>query len=423
MTGFIVKGLLRDRQRSLLPIIVVTTGVALSVLVFCWIKGVFGDFIVTNADFSTGHVKVVTRAYEENMDQRPLDLALGDVQQLTSTLSRQFPTMAWVPRIHFGGLVDVPDAQGETKEQGTAVGMGVDLLSTDSAEIKRMKLQKSLVQGNLPQKAGEVLISNELADKLDVTPGDSFTIIASTMYGSMTMTNVTVSGTLSFGIKVLDRGALIMDLADCRQFLNMEDACSELLGYFPDNQYHHERARHTADSFNKDTSTEDPFAPFMLTLKGQNDLGSLMDYLDQVTGLMFGVFILAMSIVLWNTSLIGGLRRYGEVGVRLAIGESKHHIYGFMIAEALCIGIVGSVLGTALGMAFAWYLQTYGIDVSAFTEQTSMMVPTVYRARILPAAYFLGFVPGLASTVLGTALAGIGIYRRKTAQLFKELEA
>lgn len=33
-----------------------------------------------------------------------------------------------------------------------------------------------------------------------------------------------------------------------------------------------------------------------------------------------------------------------------------------------------------------------------------------------------GFIPGVASTILGAMLAGIAIYKRKTSQLFKELE-
>jgi putative ABC transport system permease protein len=32
-------------------------------------------------------------------------------------------------------------------------------------------------------------------------------------------------------------------------------------------------------------------------------------------------------------------------------------------------------------------------------------------------------MPGLLSTVIGTMLSGVGIYRRQTAKLFKELEA
>jgi putative ABC transport system permease protein len=47
----------------------------------------------------------------------------------------------------------------------------------------------------------------------------------------------------------------------------------------------------------------------------------------------------------------------------------------------------------------------------------------VFRARITPETWYIGFVPGFLSTQLGALLAGIGIYRRQTAQLFKELEA
>jgi len=49
-------------------------------------------------------------------------------------------------------------------------------------------------------------------------------------------------------------------------------------------------------------------------------------------------------------------------------------------------------------------------------------MPSVYRAVITNNAYYIGFIPGLFATVIGTMLAGIGIYRRQTASLFKELE-
>jgi putative ABC transport system permease protein len=135
------------------------------------------------------------------------------------------------------------------------------------------------------------------------------------------------------------------------------------------------------------------------------------------------IFILAMSLVLWNSGLLGGLRRYGEIGVRLAMGEEKSHVYGSMIVESLFIGIAGSVIGTTIGLSVAWVIQVYGIDISGMMEGSSIMMPTEIRTRITPPDYYLGFIPGVFSTVLGTALAGIGIYKRQTARLFKELEA
>ncbi|MCK4446618.1 MAG: hypothetical protein KAW56_06010, partial [Candidatus Marinimicrobia bacterium] len=80
-----------------------------------------------------------------------------------------------------------------------------------------------------------------------------------------------------------------------------------------------------------------------------------------------------------------------------------------------------SILGTIIGLGFSYWL-TKGIDISAFTQSSSMMMPSVYRAVITNNAYYIGFIPGLFATVIGTMLAGIGIYRRQTASLFKELE-
>jgi len=42
---------------------------------------------------------------------------------------------------------------------------------------------------------------------------------------------------------------------------------------------------------------------------------------------------------------------------------------------------------------------------------------------VTPAAYVIGFVPGLAATFLGKAVSGIGVYKRQTSQLAKEFEA
>src|SRR5664279_1291521 len=118
MIKFLFKGILRDRSRSLLPVIVVTIGVFLTVFMSGFMKGVYGDITDLNAKFTTGHVKILTRAYAENADQIPNDLALTDVKNLISKLRTEYPYMDWVARIHTGGLLDVPDSVGETRGQG-----------------------------------------------------------------------------------------------------------------------------------------------------------------------------------------------------------------------------------------------------------------------------------------------------------------
>ncbi|MCH8012241.1 MAG: ABC transporter permease [Candidatus Marinimicrobia bacterium] len=423
MIRFLIKGLLRDWHRSLFPVMIVTIGVWITVFLQAWITGVFTDMIDYNARFSTGHVKVMTWAYAENADQIPNDLALLGVDEIMTQLQQEYPEMTWVKRIQFGGLLDVPDEHGETRSQGPVMGMGVDLLSPESTEILTLNIENSLVKGRMPQRSGEVLISDELAGKLEVSLGETATLLSSTMYGSMAMHNFTIVGTVRFGVAVMDRGALIADITDIQLALDMIDAAGEVLGYFENNVYDDSKAAAIAERYNAAfRESDDEFVPIMGNLKDLSNLGEYLDYASYFSGIIITVFVLVMSIVLWNAGLLGGLRRYGEVGLRLAIGEHKGHIYRSLIYESIIIGFIGSVIGTGFGLGAAYWLQVKGLDISSMMKNVTMMLPTVFRASVTTETYYIGFFPGLFSTVLGTALSGIGIYKRQTAQLFRELE-
>jgi putative ABC transport system permease protein len=424
MIRFLLKGIFRDKQRSLLPVIVVTIGVFLTVVLYCWLTGILNDSVELSARFSSGHVKITSAAYEKNINQIPNDLALTGVDTLMQKLKNEFPEIKWGQRIHFGGLIDVPDSRGETRIQGPAIGFGIDLLSGDKSETERFNLAKSIHRGRLPVRPGEILMSEEFSQKLKVNPGDNVTLIGSTMYGSMAIFNYTICGTVIFGTGPMDHGSVVMDLEDVRKALDMSNAAGEIVGYLPDNYYDEEKVNQIVNKFNKlFPKSEDKYAPVILTLRQQDEFGKMIDQIKQIGGFMVLIFVLSMSLVLWNAGLLGGLRRYIEFGTRLAIGEDYSHIYKTMIYESVLIGIIGTLSGSVIGLSVALYMQQHGLDLGSIMKNATIMMPAVFHARITTAAFFIGFIPGLFSTVIGTALSGIGIYKRKTAQLFKELEA
>lgn len=423
MIRFLFKGLLRDKNRSLLPILVVTAGVSLTVLAYCYINGILGDTVEFSAKYSSGHVKIMTRAYADNKHQVPNDLALTEVSDLLADLKKDYPNIEFVQRINFSGLLDSPDEHGETKKQGVVVGMAADLISENTKEIERLNLEGALRKGRYPEKSNEVLISDDFAGKLEVEPGDPVTLITSTMYGGMSIQNFVVAGTIEFGIQIMDRSGMIADITGIQNALDMYDACGELLGFLDRPNYDDIAAFNVENTFNdKYSDPNDEFSPVMTRLRNDSIMSGYFDMIDGFIGIIITVFVLAMSIVLWNTGLIGGLRRYGEIGIRLAIGEGKGHIYRSMIGEAILIGIVGSTFGTLIGLGFSYWLQEVGLNIGDMMKSSKIMMPSVFRANITTPAYYLGFIPGLFSVVLGTMLSGIGIYKRKTASLFKELE-
>lgn len=421
MIRFLIKGLLRDKNRSLLPVIVVSVGVMMTVFLQAYLEGILTDSIEEAARLTSGHVKITTRAYHDNSSQLPNEFAVTGTDRLLEQLNTDFKDMQWTERILFGGLLDAPDSSGMTRTQGNVAGAGIQLIGSQ-AETDRMDLRSKLITGRFPEKQGEALLSNELFKKMRLRLGDVVTLISSSMYGDMAMYNFRICGTLHFGIAALDKGMLYADINDVRTALNMENAAGEILGFFSE-KYDDKRALELQQRFanNENPNDADEFELVLTPMSKAAGMDFLIAYSNYAGFVIIFIFVFAMSIVLWNAGLLGGLRRYGEFGLRLAIGETKREAYRSLIGEAVLIGIIGSVTGTAIGLVFAYLMQEYGLDASDMIKDSTLMLPTVFRAQITTTSYFIGFIPGLISTVIGAMLAGIGIYKRQTAQLFKEL--
>ena len=484
MIRFLAKGLVRDRSRSLFPLLAIIITVTLVIFGIGFMEGAMNNFLQSTAVISSGHVKVVTKAYKKESNQLPNDLALFDIENIIQTLSDMYPDYFWTPRITFGGLLDVPDENGETKEQAPVFALGIDFFSEKSRQVEIWELEKCLISGRLPKDRDDALVSTKLAKQLGIGSSSSITLIGSTMDNAFTTYNFNVVGTFNLYKGQTDRQMMLVDISGARQALDMEDAASEILGYHNSLYYHDEEAVTIRKHFNitysdsiaqilrneesKDIlsymngwneintieksklpqqrsnalfdnqmydnseewgelSVEDPsiYTPTMVALRDDSQLATMVDFSNVALGVMAGIFLVIVMIVLWNMGLMNGLRRYGEIGLRLAIGESKGQVYRSMVNEAVLIGFVGTLIGTIFGISLTYYVQEFGIDYSEAVNQISgtMVVPNVFYAKVTPELYYIGFIPGVLATVLGTMLAGLAIYKREMSQLFKELEA
>ena len=425
MIKFLTKGLLRDRSRSLFPVLVITLTVTLVIFTIGFMKGVMNNLLLDTAVILTGHEKIITRAYNEESQLMPNDLALLDVDQLIHDLNQDYPDFFWSPRITFAGLLDVPDENGETKSQGPVIAFGIDFFSDKSRQVEIWKLESSLVSGKLPENRNDALISSKLANQLNLSAGESVTFIGSTMDNAFTTYNFNVSGTFNLRKGQTDKQMMLVDLSGARLALDMDNAASAIFGFTHSLYYDDESAVTLRTDYNTKSDSLDIFSPFMLALRDGNQMGTMVDISEAMLAIMGGVFLVVVMVVLWNMGLMNGLRRYGEVGLRLAMGESKGQVYRSMISEAVIIGLTGTVIGTGTGLALTYYVQENGIDYTKGIEalsNSSMVMPNIFYTQVTPDLFYIGFVPGVLATVLGTMLAGLAIYKREMAQLFKELE-
>lgn len=248
------------------------------------------------------------------------------------------------------------------------------------------------------------------------------------MHNAFTTYNFTIVGTFDLQKGQADSQMMLVDISGARKALDMENAASEILGFTHSLFYDDDKAVSLRSNYNENYSdSSDIFSPVMMALRDSSQqMGDMVEFVDAFLMIIGTIFLIIVMVVLWNMGLMNGLRRYGEIGLRLAMGESKGVVYRSMIVEAVIIGLTGTMIGTGLGLSIVYYVQENGIDYSevvATMSTASMVMPNVFYAKITPDLYYIGFIPGLIATVLGTMLAGIAIYKREMAQLFKELES
>ena len=426
MIKFLAKGLVRDKTRSLFPTIIITVTVAIVIFALGFMRGMLNSVFLDTAVIISGYEKVVTRAYKKEMQMLPLDLALMDIEEIISGLNRDHPDYFWSPRINFGGLIDIPDENKETRSQSPIMAIGIDFFSNKSRQTELWKLDQIIVDGRPPRSPNDILISSKLAKKLEVSTEQEATFIGSTMDNAFTTYNFNISGIFNLNKGQTDKQMILLDISGAQDALDMNGVATEILGFTNDLFYNDEDAIEIRSSFNENNrESSDIFAPIMIALRDTNQMGTMVDFSNAALAVIGGIFLVIVMIVLWNMGLMNGLRRYGEIGLRLAMGESKGQVYRSMITEAVIIGLTGTLLGTGLGLSITYYVQENGISYAEALEEMAlknMVMPNVFYSKVTPDLFYVGLLPGLLATVLGTMLAGLAIYRREMAQLFKELE-
>ena len=432
MIRLLVKGMFRDRTRSLFPFTVVAVGVSFVIVLVGFLDGVIMGMVDSTAYLDTGHLRLVNKPFYDEEHLNPMDRALGSQKITGNWLKKNSDSkIEWSPRIRWRAILDVPDEKGETKSQTPVMGMALDLLSSDSLELNRLDLAGSIIHGRLPDKQGEVLVGYQLAETLKLKLNEPVTLIGRTFDGGLATDNYIVVGFVRFGIFAMDKKMLLIDLADAQETFYLEDMVTDWLGYLPADVsfLDYDEYRFKLESSLKSLINTRPSGwaeddvPIVVSIQDQRNIRSHTEMFLVVRKYIIGVFLFLMVVVLWNAGILNGVHRYGEMGIRLAMGETHSRLILSLICESLAIGIIGSVVGCVLGGACTYVLQEVGLNMGDAFAKSGLMLSDVVRARLSIGGFVRGIVPGITASVLGTLISALSIYKRSEANLFRELEA
>ena len=226
----------------------------------------------------------------------------------------------------------------------------VVMLGIDPAEADKISdITKNMVQGDIGSVLGgkRIVMGRALAEKLKVKVGD--TIAASFL--DATTTNLLVSGLFDYGYKEVDEGTAFVSLETARGFLGEGDVITNI-----------------------DIKIEDPFqaqaAAAKLKSYGYNAKDWQELFPDLVRTLALErtenaiIMLLLMIIATFGIASIMNMmvaEKTREIGMLMAMGATPGSIRKLFLLESGTLGLMGAILGCALGLAVSLYIS--GIQI------------------------------------------------------------
>ena len=148
-------------------------------------------------------------------------------------------------------------------------------------------------------------------------------------------------------------------------------------------------------------ATANPESPNEVNVSQPSDaLVAQADAKSALNGLFLGlgaVALLVGAVGVANIMIISVLERRSEIGLRRALGATRGHIRTQFLSEAVLLGLLGGVVGVALGAA--------ATVVYAHTKHWATVIPTAAWAGGIAASLIIGAVAGLIPAVRAARLS------------------
>jgi len=380
------RNLWRNRRRTTLALAAIGLAQAL-VLVYGGVFQGYGDWMLESITGPMiGHAQA--HAPEWRRD-RAMDRTLAHVSAALAELRRDPDVAAAHARIYAPVLA----AAGE---QGyAAMVLGVDAAS----EAGPAGLLRGVAE---PLDGRRVLIGRSLAEMLGTRAGDTLAVVGQGADGSLANELVVVAGLVQTPVDLVNRMGIVMALPQAQELFMMPDRAHEILirARAPERAPAVvERARGLAGLAGAEVLDWKTIAP------------QLVELVDLVGAAWYFILILvfvAAAAGVANTMLMATYERTHELGMLLALGTRPGRIVGMIVAESLALGVVGVLLGTALGIATVAIAHRTGVDLSALAkgapEELSFAGLSV-SMRIHPTLNVGHVVQGIVAVVLTSLVA------------------
>jgi ABC-type lipoprotein release transport system permease subunit len=339
------RNLWRNKRRTLLALAAIGLSQMLVLMMNGVLRGYTGWMVEVITGPILGHVQVHAEGWRK---ERSLDLAISIEEPLRAI--RSLPSVSAAQARIYG------PALGAVGQEGFAlVVIGVEPAGEQRAN--------GLLSGSrgLAPSGKRVLVGRALATANGLAAGAELAIVGQGADGSLANDLYTVAGIIDTPVDFVNRMGVLMALDEAQGFLAMPGEAHEIVVMGRDPK---DAARLAA---------EVAAVPAVQTLevldwrKLSPDMAGIIDLLEVAWSFILLLVLVAAAAGVANTMLMSTYERTHELGMLLALGATPGRLIGLIVVEALALGLVGVLAGSALGGAIVAVTHQTGVNLAQLT--------------------------------------------------------
>jgi putative ABC transport system permease protein len=349
----------------------------------------------------SGHLQVARKGYATYGSQNPDKYLIEEPEKLRQKLAGEQAVDDVLLRLAFSGLLGngrtdwAISGEGVEPEREARLGSYITLSAGRQLEAKD---------------AFGMMIGQGVARALKIKPGESVTLLVNTAGGAANALEFEIVGVFQTFSKDYDARAVRIPLAAAQELLATPGAHTMVLSL-----------KETRDTDAVAGRLRGGLASAGFELQTWVELNEFYTQTVTLYQQQFGFLVVIILIMLLlsvsNTVNMGVFERVSEFGTMLALGDRSSHVFGLIVTENVLLGLIGSTLGTLLGIALAIQISAVGIPMppppNADLGYTS-------RILVVPAYIALAFATGLIATTLASLAPARRVSRMDIAEALRQ---
>lgn len=386
---FALRSLLRHLRRTLLSVVGVGVGAAIGLITIAWISGEEGMIVRAAAHSGTGHLRIVPTGWAD----------LRDPGQRLADWERDLRAA----RALEGIVVATPRARTEALLGfGTRIA-SVELTGVDPrTERRALRFVRNIAEGRYltPTGTGEVVVGRTLAERLDAMLEDELVVTVVGRDGEMNSNILRIVGIVETGSREIDAQVCQVRMETVEELTGLSGAGEVTILIDDYRRIEEARSRLAAGIAAGDVIMSwDEVAPELLA-------GLQVDQSFADVTVVLVLFVVLLGVA--SAQLSGVLERRKELAVLAALGMRGTQMVRVVVAEALALGVSGTVLALAIATPVIHWLATSGVDLRDMAGDVDLAMSGVLIDPIFYADFGAWIVPyAIVLSMTATIVASI----------------